>query len=65
MKKTNLFSFRSEWRDYCVDCWSCGEMPWGFKDWFETVHHYEMADDMPSGEHFNGSFANYSAVCLN
>jgi len=43
----NLFACRSEWRTYCADCLADGEMPWGFKQWFETTYHYDMADEMP------------------
>lgn len=61
----NLFSFRSEWRDYCVDCWANGEIPWSFKHWFETSYYYDMVDDMPTGSQFDGTFSHYASVCLN
>lgn len=59
-----LFSLRDEYRDYLADGPNMGievEYP-TFRQWFETVYHYEMADEMPTGEPFDGTYANYLAA---
>lgn len=55
------FILRKEYSDYCLDCVDVQEQPWPFDQWFETVYHYEMADEIPTGEPFDGTYASYLA----
>lgn len=62
---TIMFKLRAEYLEYCQDCEADNEKPWSFRNWFETVYHYDMADELPTGEQWDGTFAHYSAICLN
>lgn len=48
----NLFASRSDYRDYCEACVNDMEIPWSFRDWFETYYYYEMMDELPMMAHF-------------
>lgn len=47
--RISLFSFRAEYMEYCEECYNADEIPWPFKQWFETVYHYDMVDELPTG----------------
>jgi len=55
----SLFSFRAEYREYTIDCIKANEQPCSFRSWFETAYHYEMADQIPTGQPFDGTFTNF------
>lgn len=61
-----MFKLRNEYREYLADCREDNETPWPFRNWFETVYHYEMADELPTGSLglFDGSFSSFK-ICLN
>ena len=56
----SIFSLRLEYWEYYNDCLKDGEKPAGFRDWFETAYHYDMADEMPTGKYFDGTFSSFS-----
>jgi hypothetical protein len=61
-----MFHLRTEYREYVLDCQQDNETAWPFRDWFETVYHYEMGDNLPTSSLnlFDGSFSSFN-VCLN
>lgn len=44
---TNIFSSRTEYREYVADCKLDMERAWPFRQWFETFFYYEMTDQLP------------------
>jgi hypothetical protein len=61
-----MFHLRTEYSEYIANCAADFETPWPFRDWFETVYHYEMGDNLPTSslDLFDGSFGSFN-VCLN
>lgn len=50
----SIFSLRAEYRDYLNEGGDCS-----FREWFEAVYHYDMADEVPTGSSFDGSFRSF------
>lgn len=41
-----MFKLREEYRDYLEACRQDNTTPWNFRDWFETLFHYEIMDNL-------------------
>ncbi len=57
----SIFTLRDQYREYLSEGPNMGieeEFP-TFRQWFETVYHYEMADEMPTGQPFDGTYTNF------
>lgn len=61
----SLFSFRSEYAEYCMECIDAGEVPVSFKHWFETAYHYDMIDEMPTGSICMGFRSYVQSISIN
>ena len=60
-----LVVFRAEYREYVEECHNAGEIPVGFKVWFETAYYYDMRDLMPTGEQYTGFRSVVPSISLN